>query len=187
MKKYIDFLENLKVNKGKLGVAPHKPILLLSVFDGIEQNKIKSEKIYITPELVANFKDNWDLLVTTKHNSRFAYPFFHLKNEKSNFWRLIPNIGYEKILLKIDNSPSLKTLDTVVEYAEIDKELFLLFSKKESRNELRNILLATCFSETRNKYSNKKITEDNYLKFIEDNIISDTSDNLSNQKKRKDG
>ena len=157
MKKYINNFKNLKTNKGKLGIAPHKPILLLSISDGIEKEQIKSEKIYITPELVANFKDNWDLLVTTKHNSRFAYPFFHLKNEKSNFWRLIPNIGYEKILLKIDNSPSLKTLDTVVEYAEIDKELFLLFSKKESRNELRNILLATYFSETRNKYSNKKI------------------------------
>lgn len=175
LKKNIDFLENLKINKGKLGVAPHKPILLLSISDGIEQEQIKSEKIYITPELVVDFKDNWDLLVTTKHNSIFAYPFFHLKNEIGGFWKLKANIGYEKALSETASISSFKMLNLMIEYAEIDKELFFLFSKKESRDELRHILLATYFPETRNKYSKKKTTESDYFKTIENKIIRDTS------------
>ncbi len=186
LKTYIEFFENLKINKGKLGVAPHKPILLLSICNGVEQKQIKSERIYITPELVANFKDNWNLLVITKHNSRFTYPFFHLKNENGKFWNLIPNTGHEKTLSEIEDSPSLKTINLVVEYAEIDKELFLLLSNKESRNELRNILLEVYFPETRNKYSKKKDTESSYFKFIEDKIIRDTSATYQIEKEKLD-
>ena len=59
--------------------APHQPILLLSVIQSIECGEIIENRIEITPELVARFKDNWNLLV---HNNflqpRFALPFYHL-------------------------------------------------------------------------------------------------------------
>lgn len=175
MKKYINYFKILKTNKGKLGIAPHKPLLLLSIIDGIEQGFIKSEKVYITPELVTIFKDNWSLLVLTEHIATFALPFFHLKNEKGEFWKLVANFGYEKALSVTKTISSFKMLNSMIKYAQIDKELFVLLSDKENRYELRNILLVTYFPETRNKYSKKKTTESDYFKMIEDKIIRDTS------------
>lgn len=175
LNKYIKFFEELNTNKSPLGIAPHKPILLLAVIDGYEKNLIKSEKIYITPELVANFRDNWDLLVKTEHVPTFALPFFHLKNEKGEFWNLIPNAGYEKSLSVTKTISSFKLLNSIIEYAKIDKELYLLLSDKDSRNELRNSLLTAYFPETRHRYSDKSNSESNYLKSIEDKLIRDTS------------
>ena len=66
--------------------APHQPILLLSVIQSIECGEIIDNKIEITSELVARFKDNWNLLV---HNNflqpRFALPFYHLVKNSGNF------------------------------------------------------------------------------------------------------
>ena len=50
MKKNLDYycnkFSNLNVNRHKVrGVAPHKPILLLSILDLIEQKKIKVNEI----------------------------------------------------------------------------------------------------------------------------------------------
>ncbi|MEY2977800.1 MAG: hypothetical protein RLZZ435_1939 [Cyanobacteriota bacterium] len=45
---YCHKFERLKVNKHKKrGVAPHKPILLLSVIELIAQNKIAANRIYL--------------------------------------------------------------------------------------------------------------------------------------------
>ena len=59
--------------------APHQPILLLSVIQSIACGEIVENRIEITSELVARFKDNWNILV---HNNffqpHFALPFYHL-------------------------------------------------------------------------------------------------------------
>ena len=173
IQKYRQNFENLNIDRSRiktLGVAPHKPILLLSVIDGIEQGRIKSEKIYITPELIASFKDNWSLLVTTEHIPTFALPFFHLKNEKGEFWKLKANTGYEKTLAITKTISSFKMLNEMIQYAEIDKEFFALLSETESRNELRKILLATYFPETQQRYLDKKEAGGDYIKSIEQKI-----------------
>jgi len=54
IQKYIKQLTSLKRDH-KLGGAPHKPILLLSIIDCIENKLITSNKIYISPELVSIF------------------------------------------------------------------------------------------------------------------------------------
>jgi predicted restriction endonuclease len=85
--KYIYHLGRLNraFNKG-LGFAPHKPVLLLSLFELIQKGDINSNRIFITPELVISFKDNWKKLVVTGHTENFALPFFHLRSEP--FWHL---------------------------------------------------------------------------------------------------
>lgn len=70
------------------GVAPHKPILLLSILQSYRSGVIRDDRVYITPELVALFKANWNLLVITSHDCNISYPFYHLKS--SGFWKLIP-------------------------------------------------------------------------------------------------
>lgn len=53
---------------------------------------IHSEKIYITAELIAYFKSNWQAYVRTAHSMNFTLPFFHLSREP--FWKLVEKIGY---------------------------------------------------------------------------------------------
>ena len=56
----IDSLFNIKRANGK---APHKPILLLALIHEISEGEIKENRIFITPELIASFKEIWSRLV----------------------------------------------------------------------------------------------------------------------------
>jgi putative restriction endonuclease len=60
------------------GVAPHKPTLLLAVIELFEQKKVEHNQVYLSPELIATFLKYWSNLVTSKHRSDIALPFFHL-------------------------------------------------------------------------------------------------------------
>jgi len=55
--KFIGKFSRLRVDRSKGATAPHKPFLLLSIITEIEKGNITDNKIYITPELVAQFKD----------------------------------------------------------------------------------------------------------------------------------
>ena len=92
--KYLLAFKKLHLDRSH-GVAPHKPVLLLSVLQAFSNKIYTDSKIYITPELVALFKTNWNLLVTTKHDCKISYPFYYLKSAK--FWKLIPKTGFENI------------------------------------------------------------------------------------------
>jgi len=86
LQNYLQLLTNLK-RDNKSGGAPHKPILMLSIIDCIENKFINSSKIYITPELVSVFKQNWSRYVITARKPDFAMPFYHLTT--ASFWKLI--------------------------------------------------------------------------------------------------
>jgi putative restriction endonuclease len=95
LKKYLQIFKKLRLDRSH-GIAPHKPVLLISILQAFQNNLITNHRIYITPELVALFKVNWSLLVMSNHDCRFALPFYHLISDK--FWNLIPKNGFENIL-----------------------------------------------------------------------------------------
>jgi putative restriction endonuclease len=165
----------------KNGGAPHKPILLLSIIHEYELGRISDNRIFISPELTHSFSVYWNQLVTTKHDPRFALPFFHLTGEKGNWWKLIPNIGCE---LWIDNAGSMRSfgnLSIAVAFAEIDLGLFSLLSNKESREILKNALLKEYFQ---NQIIENQ--EDNYLNNLKNELNEPKSEyrnNLQNLKK----
>lgn len=131
----------LNVNRNKGINAPHKPILLLAVIELIEQNKIQTNQIYLSPELIATFLKYWSALVTTHHQSNIALPFFHLKGDK--FWYLAPNMNYEGNLASV--KPSLSALRNAVRYAYIDLELFEMLQSSKIRFQFTSILIQTWF------------------------------------------
>ena len=55
---YLDKFSNLHRNKLKGEIAPHKPIMLLSVMDLIEAGFITSNKIEFSEMLEERFKSN---------------------------------------------------------------------------------------------------------------------------------
>lgn len=139
---YISCFKKLK-RAPNLGGAPHKPILLLSVIDSFDAGHINSEKIYITAELMAYFKSNWNSYVMTKHTMNFTLPFFHMSREP--FWALVEKRGYEIELTSSNSIKSFNALYRATDYAEIDKELVILFLNTESRSLLKEILIQFYF------------------------------------------
>lgn len=175
---YINCFKKLRRDK-RNGGAPHKPILLLSIIDLVEEGIIHDNKIYITPDLVSNFKSYWSVLVQTQHNLIFALPFYHMSSEP--FWKLFPNPGCEKWVESKTSMRSFSNLDTAVKHAEIDQPLFHLIAAKESRDLLKFTLLETYFSETKGQIDSrnkdyvlnitKEITEESaegYMRRIEE-------------------
>lgn len=129
LQKYLRAFKKLRIDRSH-GVAPHKPILLLSVLQTFQTGLNKTQYIDISPELVGLFKSNWSLLVTSKHDCRISYPFYHLKSEK--FWNLIPKEGFVNIDSMGSMVKSLANLNRAIESAKIENDLFLLMTDETS-------------------------------------------------------
>lgn len=145
---YLNQLLKLRRDRNKTrGDAPHKPVLLLAIIEGIENGDIISNRISITPELVLSFKDIWSKLVFTNHSQNFALPFFHMKSDP--FWRLVSLNG---AVIPISSSGSVKSFSSLkdsVAYAEIDKELFLFLMDPIAREVIKSELHEFYFPETK--------------------------------------
>jgi len=174
---YIHSFKNLRRDRARIKEgAPHKPILLLSIIQLYQNDIIDSNKIFITPELVALFKSNWAQLVITGHDANFSLPFYHMKSE--SFWSLVPKAGCESWLGMSGSMRSFNNLNTAVEYAEIDVELTELLFETESRNILQQILLDEYFPST-GSFQNTIGLE--YLQEIQRKIIQESPENYQSE------
>lgn len=142
---YIHAFSNLNPGGGKLKEkAPHKPVLLLTVIQAYENKLLTTNQVVISPELTGLFKSNWNLFVSTGHTIGFALPFFHLKNEKGDWWELVANPGCE-IWVQSGKLSSFSNLNAAVSHAQIDSNLAQLLKDETTRNILRRTLLDTYF------------------------------------------
>ena len=67
---YAKKFAKLNVNKHRVrGAAPHKPVLLISVMELIEQGKMRLKQVPLSPELISTFLKYWRSLVRTDHRS----------------------------------------------------------------------------------------------------------------------
>ena len=156
--KYLSIFKKLRIDKAH-GIAPHKPIMLLSVLQSFLNQDFTGNRIYITPELVALFKTNWNLLVTTKHDCVFALPFYHLESDK--FWHLQANPGFENFLQIKSSMRKFSNLNATVDYAFIDDDFRVLALDKVNNKILQEFLLDEYFPNT---------------KTIEDKILHENAD-----------
>ncbi|TXD53583.1 MULTISPECIES: HNH endonuclease [unclassified Polaribacter] len=141
---------NRGFSKG-LGKAPHKPILLLSVMQQIEKGSINSNRIFITPDLLLSFNNNWKMLVETKHISNFSLPFFHMRSE--SFWILVTAPSMKLKLTKSKSIKSFKNLRETIAFAEIDKYLFKLLQDPINRAFFTETLLRDYFPNTKANFN----------------------------------
>ncbi|MBI3141973.1 MAG: HNH endonuclease [Bacteroidetes bacterium] len=179
--KYLARFKNLSVDHSK-GSAPHKPVLLLSVLQAIAKGLIAKNIIYITPELVALFKTNWNLLVTTNHDCRFALPFYHLISDK--FWKLIPNSGYENILSLKSAMRSFSNLNAAIAYAILDDELFLLMNDLETNQLFQQHILDEYFPNSKTNYHNPNDGHSKYFDELKANMLNQPAEIYRAETKR---
>ncbi len=134
--------ERLRVDRAH-GVAPHKPILLLSVIEQIRKEGITKNQIYLSPELIQTFLKYWSHLGSTIHNPDISRPFFHMKSGK--FWHLWTNSGYEKVVFSKTKLKTLAEVQQTVKYAYLHEELFEFLQKPLARASLVTVLVARWF------------------------------------------
>ncbi|MEO1353606.1 MAG: HNH endonuclease [Cyanobacteria bacterium J06635_15] len=148
--RYAQKFTKLRVDRSR-GIAPHKPILLLSIMELIEQGKIQRNQVYLSPELIATFLKYWTHFGSENHRSDIALPFFHLQGDK--FWHLMPNPGFEATVASKSRLKGLNTLRNVVKYAYFDEALFELLTDRASRQELIGILINAWFQDKEQQVS----------------------------------
>jgi len=172
LQKYLSGFERLRIDRAH-GIAPHKPILLLSVLQTFQTGLNNTQRIYITPELVALFKANWSLLVTSNFDCRFALPFYHLINDK--FWKIVPKLGFENILQLKTSMRSFANLNAAVDCAIIEDDLLTLMTDQKSNVILQQFLLDEYFPNSKSNFSNSSSGQQMLFDDIENKILNEPS------------
>ncbi len=181
LQKYLRAFEKLRIDRAH-GVAPHKPILLISVLQTFQNGINDNKRIYITPELVALFKSNWNTLVTSNHDCRFALPFYHLTSDK--FWKLSPNPGFENILQLSASMRSFANLNAAVNCAIIDEDLYELMKDNKSNEILTQFLLDEYFPNSKGNFNNSSSRQKNLFDDIENKILNEPSEEYHQEIKK---
>ncbi|WP_299985678.1 HNH endonuclease [uncultured Pontibacter sp.] len=158
----------IKLRQGvtKYGKAPHKPVLLLTLIELFEKAELTANKVYISPELVAQFKEAFALLVRTAHTSDFSLPFYHLAAE--GFWHVKTKLGPP---LQV-HIRSIHTLSEVVDFGYFSDELYQLLLDSESRSILKTALLDHYFPDTKAEYVKTK--QGGYIQNLQSYLLNES-------------
>jgi putative restriction endonuclease len=157
----------LKQGGTQYGKAPHKPVFLITLLELVEKRFIIENRVTITPELVATFKENFSLLVQTAHKDDFTQPFFYLQNE--GFWFLRTKAG-EKLDTYIR---SVQTLSDRLDCGYFADDLFHLLTSDYARQHLKNTLLDVYFSGAKAEFLRVKNAGRSYLHDLETYLLNE--------------
>ncbi|WP_143960181.1 HNH endonuclease [Litoribacter populi] len=173
LSKYLHALTSLKRGSTKIGLAPHKPVLLMVFLEMVEKGMIVENRVSVDAELVGSFQDMWELLVPTLHQADFTQPFYYLQNDKADkkpFWQLVPKPGYSIN----SHIKSVNTLQEVLDYGCFADDLYQLMQDQVSRELLRQSLLDTYFPETKERYQQFRVKgRKGYVQELEDYILNE--------------
>jgi len=127
------------------GAAPHKPLLLISVFDEFIENPRKANMIEPTLQLEARFDSYWEKVMKLCQDTTMALPFFHLRSD--GFWHLVARPGKEAILsAPVQVNRSTTALRELVRGARLDDKLYGLLCDSSWSHHLRSVLITTHFA-----------------------------------------
>ncbi len=171
---------SLKRGTTKYGAAPHKPVLLLAVIKGFEDGLYHSREVEISDELLLNFHDVWNAVVKTGHVPNFSLPFFHLKNEKGDFWKLITYPGSKIPTTKSRSIKSFKALTETVFCARLSDEFYCILMDPAQREELKQAMLETYFG-----IKSSYIPASDYTQKVESQMLYDPETNYARKVKRQ--
>lgn len=172
---YIKALTSVKRGSTRYGLAPHKPVLLLTFLEMAQRGLLAGNRVTVSADLVGLFQENWRLLVTTLHQADFNQPFYYLQNDKvqgHGFWFLLPRKG----MSIHGHIKSISTLISHLDHGYFDPNLYQLMCDPYTNHLLRTALLDRYFPERSQAYLVSKSLNQSYLKEIEDYILHDAAD-----------
>ena len=124
--------------RANIGLAPHKPFLLLAVIALIQKGKINENRIPLSDDLIAIFEKY--IALTPGWHPTIHNPFYRLQNE--GFWHL-------RRWNRTSLPSSVRQLRSVSAYAVLDKALFDFLRIPESREIIRQTLIDRYFPDLR--------------------------------------
>lgn len=172
---FLKGLTTVKRASTKYGPAPHKPILLLTFLEMVDEGLISENRVTVSADLVGLFQENWRILVDTPHQADFTQPFFYLQNDNikgTHFWYLIP-----KPAKSIHGH--IKSINSLIEhldYGHFDEGLYKLMQEKGCNQLLRRALLEKYFPKMIDAYMFNKKFGNEYLIDWENFILKKSSD-----------
>ncbi|WP_339880614.1 HNH endonuclease [uncultured Algoriphagus sp.] len=172
LERFLSALTKLRRGSTPYGLAPHKPILLLTLLDLLDRGYTHENRFYIDDVLVSTFHENWDLLASDGFVEDFTLPFYHLQNDKIDsaaFWYLktIPGFQITKHI------KSIQTLSELVEYACFSDVIFLMLTHKENRDAVRRVLVNTYFPASAKHYFSANRKQGKYLKEVQQYVLNE--------------
>ncbi len=128
-----DWLENLShlhIDRAK-GPAPHKPLLLLVIFELAEEGRL-TNPLFLTPELASRFISYWPIVACRRpQRPDVRLPFFHMHTDE--IWTPLDSEG--RPTRNRDQASS----------AQIAPDFIRFVQDPNSRKRARRILISTCF------------------------------------------
>ncbi len=128
----------------KGGVAPNKPILLLSVIELLSQKQLRKNQIPLTAELIATFLKLWSHLEPVRKPD-IGLPFFHLTSD--GFWHYQMKPGLESMMAASVKIRTVNAIRQTVEYAYLDEELWEILQYPQERSVLTQVLIDSWFTD----------------------------------------
>ncbi len=142
---YAKKFATLNVNRHReRGAAPHKPVLLISMIELIEQGKMRLNQLPLSPELISTFLKYWRSLVRTDHRADISLPFVHLTGDK--FWHLAFYPDSETATATGLGRKGVTAVRRIVQYAWLDPELFAILQDPGQRVILLRVLIDSWFA-----------------------------------------
>ena len=138
---YVNKFANLRVSRSN-GIAPNKPILLLSLIEMVSQGQIRKNKIELEAELIATFLKLWSHLEPVRKPD-IGLPFFHLTSD--GFWHYQMKPGFESMMAASIKIRTVNAIRQTVEYAYLDEELWEVLQHSQERSVLTQVLIDSWF------------------------------------------
>lgn len=129
--------KRLRVDRSTGDTAPHKPILLLVLFDLIEAGEADGATIELTPEIAFRFVNYWSIVASRRPAPPdVRLPFHHLSTVSSDgFWDALTLDGSES------SSPRTTRL------ARLNTDFAAVAREESFRNDARRVLVETYFED----------------------------------------
>ena len=132
---YTTALTRLRQNRST-GPAPHKPILLLALFDLLDEVTTPRNLFPIDARLAELFDRNWALYVTTEHKKQLYQPVHYLQRDGLG-WTVYRADGQPDIR----KYPHGKTISTKGLYGRFEDSFFQLLAQPEWRDYFRTVVI----------------------------------------------
>ncbi len=117
------------------GVAPHKPLMLLTVIDLIESGDISDGWVKYDVRLVSRFRDYWELVLERQRNQPdIPMPFHALGGDKDNVWERFTADG------------QLSLAKATTRLCSLGPDLFACFQDAGFRRKARETLVTVYFT-----------------------------------------
>ena len=135
---YVQEISHIKQAKKQGDTILAKPVLLVALIDGIEQNVFKSNLFTINNWLEEHYKMLMEQYVKDSQfdkKTSIDKPFWHL--ESDGFWHL----NYQGERPNKNHTPSKAWLKSNVAFAYFDESLWILLQSKSWRIRLRSYII----------------------------------------------